>query len=419
MRKPLSVIAFPTAVAMIFTVLMSACGSSDGRTARITRTAVRGDFTLTLEVEGVIESQRNHVLMTPKIGPPWPEIANLIPEGTMVDKGDTVITFGAERYQQELQTAVRNLEIARSELEESDADQALQRAQLESSIKSSETEAEASRLQLVKLDFVAPREKEIRKLQIERAEKRAEQSRNKLAASEEVFVQELAAKELEIKQLLNKVDRAQGNLDKLALLAPVRGSVVYFRDWRRGGSVKEGDVVHPRMPLIQIPDRGSMIVTLHLSETEVQNLKTGQKVDITIPALDNYRLAGQVSSVARVARPVERNSRVKRVQVVIEITSAEFPPTPGLTARCSILLEEVPQALIIPLDCVFNRDSLQVVYISRQGIFEQRPVTLGRKSADFAVVRSGLEGGEELVLNEPPRSKIKQTVLSMMDRISH
>ncbi|MFC2075597.1 efflux RND transporter periplasmic adaptor subunit [candidate division KSB1 bacterium] len=418
MRTPLSIIAVPAVVMVVIAVLVSACGSSDGGSARITRRVVQGDFTHTLEVDGVIEAQRNHVLMAPRIGPPWPEIAYLIPEGTMVDKGDTVITFGSERYQQNLQTAVRNLDIAQSDLDKSDADQALRRAQLEAAIKSSEKEAEASRLQLVRLDFVAPRVKEIKTLQIERAEKRAEQSRNKLLASEEVYVPDRAARELEIKQLRNQVSRAEENLEKLALRAPARGSVIHHRDWRRGGALKEGDTVHPRMPLLQIPDRGSMIVTLSLSETDVQSLQVDQAVTITIPSLDNQRLTGRVSSVARMARPVQRNSRVKWVQVIIEVTSADFPTTPGLTARCSIVLEEVAEALIIPLDCVFNQDSLQVVYIRRQGVYEQRPVTLGRKSGDFAVVRSGLEGGEELVLNEPPRSKIKLADMSALDRIS-
>ena len=225
---------------------------------------------------------------------------------------------------QDLQTALRNLEVARSDLEKSDADHALQRAQLEATIRSSETEAEASRLQLVKLAFVAPREREIRTLQIERAEIRAGQSRKKLAAGEEIYARERAAKELEIKQLANRVDRARDNLSRLALLAPARGSVVYQRDWRRGGAIKEGDTVHPRRTLLRIPERGSMRIDLNLSETDVQSLKVGQTANISVPALENLHVSGRVSSVGRVARPVERNSRVKRVQVVIDVESSDF-----------------------------------------------------------------------------------------------
>ena len=130
---------FQTTLLFFLLALHLSCASTEAPGLPLTYTAIRRDLPVTVDTEGVIEAQKSHVLVTPRIGPPWPEISYLAPEGSKVNKGDVVVAFAAEKFEREHQNAVRQLAIARSEVKKTDVEQKLQRSQLESQIKSSGT----------------------------------------------------------------------------------------------------------------------------------------------------------------------------------------------------------------------------------------------------------------------------------------
>jgi len=163
------------------------------------------------------------------------------------------------------------------------------------------------------------------------------------------------------------------------------------------------------MLVVKITGLSTLQVKLQMSETEAQKLKEGQPAMVIIPSLGDLRLPGHVSRVAKVAQTITRGSKVKQVETIVLIDTTGEGIVPGLTSRCIIEIEKRPDVLVVPLDCVFEKDSLRVVYIHEQGLFEPREVTLGSKSTDFSVVNSGIDGGEELALREPGQSLIKKT----------
>ena len=73
---------------------------------------------------------------------------------------------------------------------------------------------------------------------------------------------------------------------------------------------------------------------------------------------------------------------------------------PGMTAQCTIITGRIPDQLFIPLDCVFEKEDTTVVYIKDRG-FNQRPVKVGKKNSDYAIVEDGLKEGERVALRDP------------------
>ncbi len=388
-------------------ILFFGCTTGDSQHRTITYKATRQKFTITVEAEGVIEAQRSHVLVAPRIWPHRPEVSYLALEGSFVKKGELVVALASDKFEADLENALRELAIAQSEVKKTEAEQNRQRSQLGAQIKSAEATAVSARLQLARLEFVAPREREIKKLEIARSEKQAEKSRKKLVFLEAVQKEERTQKILRVRQAENKADMARRNLEQLTLRAPVDGFVVYERNRRTGEKVQEGDELYSGMSIVEIPDISVLQVQLLLSETEVQRLKEGQPATVTISSLGGLRLPGHVSQISKVARRVRRGSRVKTVETTVVIDTTASGLVPGLTALCSIGTEEVPDAVVIPLDTVFEKDSLHLVYVRQQRYFKPREVILGPKGADFAVVDSGLVGGEELALGEPAPSQLR------------
>jgi HlyD family secretion protein len=67
----------------------------------------------------------------------------------------------------------------------------------------------------------------------------------------------------------------------------------------------------------------------------------------------------------------------------------------------NVLVEKVPNAIIIPAQAMFEKSGQNVVYVWRSGEFEETPIQVGRKSGDRILVATGIAPGERLALRDP------------------
>jgi hypothetical protein len=153
--------------------------------------------------------------------------------------------------------------------------------------------------------------------------------------------------------------------------------------------------------VIKIPDLSVMQVKLQVGEIPAQKLKKDQRVEIVISSLDHPDFTGKITRVDKRAKPVKKGSRVKQVEVVVQIDSASANVVPGLSARVRIFVEERPDALVVPLDCVFKKDSTRVVYVKQARDFVIRDVKVVTQIVNFAVLDAEIDGGDQLALQEP------------------
>ncbi len=404
-------VGIPSTVQACLFVLLAvsaiSCTPADSLHTYLTFTTSHSTFSVTVEGKGTLEAKTSQTLSTPNIRWHQPEISYLAPEGSHVKKGDVVVTFDSEQLERDHLKASNDLELSRADAKKKEAELNMQRLLLESEMKSSEAAAEISRLQVAKLEFVAPRLQKIKRLEMTRAELRAKKIRQKLASLDAIQKEERAHKQIKIKQAQRKLKQTQTFLDRLVLKAPVDGIVVREKNWRTGNKVQEGETVYANMPVAKIPDLSVMQVKMQVGEIAAQKLKKGQRARITVSSAGDLSLPGKVSRVARRAKPVKKNSKVKQVEVIAEIDSSHAAFMPGLSARATIIVEEQPDALVVPLECIFERDSLNVVYVREKDTFVPREVTIAAQNANFAVIEGRLNGGEKLSLREPAASLVR------------
>ncbi len=101
---------------------------------------------------------------------------------------------------------------------------------------------------------------------------------------------QVALGEARVAQAQSAVDRAQLEVDDTKLKAEITGSIA-----RR--AVEPGQMVSPDRPLLAIVDLADTWVVANLKETQLENIKPGQEVEIEI---DTYsgKLHGHVESIA-------------------------------------------------------------------------------------------------------------------------
>jgi multidrug efflux pump subunit AcrA (membrane-fusion protein) len=392
---------FPLYLVIIYTF---SCNSSHNQISEITFSAQKASFNGSVEGNGELIAKRTHNISSPMI---WEamKISFLLPEGTWVTKDDIVAEIESQAIENAYLTASDELEIARAEAIKRDSELSLEKLLLESQLKSLEATVAASRLRLADLYFEPPRKQEIERLSIEKDEIELHKIQNKLTALASIQKEERIRYQLKIKQEKTKRDQAKQNLEKLTLKAPVDGFVVYAKHWR-GDKVKEGDPIWAGSPVVEIPDLSVMQVKLLLGETEAQKCEKDQAAIITIPSLKNLAVSGKVYRVARMAKPVRRNSKIKKVEVLVELDSTESVLVPGISARGKIITNELEDVYAVPYECLYEKDSVKIVYKQNKGHFEACAVAVQQQSDDFLIIKGDLQDGVNLALNEPHESLI-------------
>jgi len=383
---------------------MNSCTVSGNQGSEITFTPQKGSFSYTVEGTGELIAKKTHNITSPTIWEPM-QISWLIKEGTWVKTNDIVAQIESQVIETAYLSACDQLEIARAEAIKRDSELLLEKLLLESQLKSLEATVAASRLRLVDLQFEPPRKQEIERLNIEKDEIELRKIKNKLAALESIQKEERAHYQLKIKQEISKRDQAKQNLEQLTLKAPVDGFVVYAKTWW-GYKITEGDQVWAAQPVVEIPDLSVMQVKLLLGETEAQKCKEGQAATVTIPSLKDLKVSGKVFRVGRMAKPVNRESKIKKVEVIIELDSTDTVLVPGISSKGTIITNEIDDVYAIPYECMYEKDSIKIVYKQNDDMFEACPIAIENQGEDFIIIKGDLHEGVQLALNEPSEKQI-------------
>jgi HlyD family secretion protein len=204
----------------------------------------------------------------------------------------------------------------------------------------------------------------------------------------------------------NRIKEYQDNIDKCKMYAEHPGLVVY------GGSndrywddeqIKEGATVRERQTIITIPDMASMAVKVKIHEAEIEKVKVGQKVAITVDAHRDRPLAGVVSKVSVLPDSENRwmNPDLKVYETEIRIEGVHNWLKPGMSAETEILIDRLDDVLYIPVQSVVPDGNEQVCFVANGGEPERRVVTTGPVTVEYIVIESGLEAGEEVLIRPP------------------
>ncbi|MFT5367101.1 MAG: hypothetical protein ACI8V2_002059 [Candidatus Latescibacterota bacterium] len=387
---------------IFFFLPFTACSLGSSVSNIPTYTLTQKTFSVTVKAAGALEAKVSQAIMTPRTKN-WRqiEIAYITPEGASVKKDDVVVQFDPQTFETERINALATLDMARADAQKKEAELTAERLILEANMASAKATAAISRLQVAKLEFVAPRLREIKRLEMQRNELKTSQISQRLAGIEAIQKEERAHVQIKIKQAENKLKQAEETIQKLTIKAPTDGIFVYQNGWR-GVKPQEGNAMYPGEPIAKIPNLSVMQIKLQVGEIAAQKLKKDQRVEINISSLENAKIMGKISRVAKRAKPIQKGSKIKQVEVIAELDTTQANFTPGLSAEVCIFTGQEQNGLVAPLECVFQKDSLDVVYVKNGTTFESYPITLSEKNANFVIIEGNLTAGAQLALREPP-----------------
>jgi HlyD family secretion protein len=166
----------------------------------------------------------------------------------------------------------------------------------------------------------------------------------------------LAACREEIARSQGAVDAAQDNVNKCHFLAPFDG-VVSALDVEKGEMVIIGTMNNPGTEIMVVSDLSRMLVRADVDETDVVDMKLGQKAKITVDAMPDTSFHGTVLEIGNTAKrssasAVEGQTNFE-VKVVFDDDIKQIRP--GMTADVEIETATHPKAVGVPIQAVVVR----------------------------------------------------------------
>jgi HlyD family secretion protein len=211
---------------------------------------------------------------------------------------------------------------------------------------------------------------------------------------------------------------ALANLENTVIRAPFSGTVL-----RKEAEI--GEVVAPsvgggltRGAVVTMADLTTLEVEVDVNEAYIARVNKGGPAKITLDAYPDTAFRGEVRQVV----PTADRQRAT-VQVKVNILDRDPRILPEMGARVDFFEDSVatgpataasagPARFRVPAAAVREANGESVVWLVRDGRLEPRAVQAGPVSAGFREIRSGLAGGERLLVGgvEKPEAGMRVTV---------
>ena len=389
-------------MALVLLPLFALAGCGSPETPPASEVVAAGELVLSMHGEGELRSARPTPLSVP--GRNWAarQVEWMLPEGSVVRKGELMARFRADEGKQQLDLA---------ELD-------LQRNALSRLAKESELLASQGRVD-VDLAQVA--------VQLGIAQRYADADLSTMARNEVLDAIE-DSKYLEARQDTLEWQRGQSStrggaelavldaqratfdlnartrredLDALELRAPNDGVLLLTANWS-GDKPMVGTTLRAGQEFGSLPDTGAMEVQIDLPQLEAQGIRAGNAVELHPLGRPDQAFVSELSWVASAATVLDRESPVKYLSMRAPVPAdavAKHGFVPGQRFAARVILLREAEALSVANVAIEQQDGRHWVQVRNGRGFERREVELGVRGTARSQVVAGLSPGDEVLLS--------------------
>ena len=192
----------------------------------------------------------------------------------------------------------------------------------------------------------------------------------------------LGLKDSTIDSLASKPDLAA----VFSLNSPIDGIVV-----ERNATI--GASVGTEASLFKIIDLSRVWVDANVFEKDLQRVRLGQQVKLTVPAFPGSTFSGKVILVNSVVDPDTRTVKVRT-----EVPNPDGRLKPDMFANVEIITDVNRAAISIPQSAVLNDNGQTVVFVAEGDGYHKRQVHTGIQNGDWVEIIDGPKAGDKLVV---------------------
>ena len=341
-----------------------------------------------------------------------------VEKGDKVTQGQVLVRLEDPEYRAQVLQAkgnVGNLEAKLGELERGSRPQEIAKAK---------ADFESARADLVDYGLTLKRTRALvsdgvlSRQTLDDAQDRYDAQAGKVSSLEQSYaLEKLGPRDEEISSMRAQLDQAKGalayaaaQLEGTIIRAPVSGTILE-RNAEKGEFVTTGFVGDrgAKGYVVSLANLNDLDVELDIDQNNFAKLKPAQPAMITTDVYPDRKCFGHIEEVSP-----EADRQKATIQVKVKVENPDSYLRPDMNASVAFLephadaskLSNTPPAISLPLSAVRNNQ----VFVIEGDQVRARRVAIGKKRNGNAEITSGLEGGEEVVLNPPAALKDGDTM---------
>ncbi|MBZ5617946.1 MAG: efflux RND transporter periplasmic adaptor subunit [Acidobacteriia bacterium] len=368
----------------------------------------RADFIISVRTRGDIKSARSIILKAPQV--PGLRIVHLADNGRMVKKGDVIVQFDPVQQEQNVIQRSTNVQSADGDITQMKATQKMDDEADAMSKMSSEYDVERSKLDASKAEVLSAIDGEKNRIQVGVSEGSLQQVKATINAHQ-------VGHEADLSRLGQRRDNASKNLSlaqtyltMMQLRAANDGIVNVLPNFRSQGTFgqstppfKEGDNVWTGAEIAEMPDLSQLYINLNLEEVDRGKLQMGQPVRVRVDAIPDKEFFGEIDFISPIASLVFKGGTTaeKTFPARATLKNLDDRLRPGMSSTAEIIIERLPNMLLIPARSSFDQGGKPAVYVQIGKNFVVRPIQVGERNDEDIIVTSGVKEGEIVTLESP------------------
>jgi HlyD family secretion protein len=288
-------------------------------------------------------------------------------------------------------------------------------------------------LELEKENFVAERDRwaaqlrraqtDVRQAEVSLADARLKLERARKLQAEGIITSEqlesaqltATSAELRLQDSREAVEQAQANLvkarddlGKTTLYAPISGRVVQLNA-EEGEVVVSGTMNNAASVIGTIADLSEILANVDVDETEIVEVRPGQRATVRVDALRNRVYHGRVVEIGSSGfnKPAQPDVTFFNVEILLDDPTEDLRP--GMSLRAEIETRPPASTLVVPIQAVVQREAreaekpegedeeISVVFVAENGKAVRRQVRTGISDETHVEILGGLKTGEKVV----------------------
>jgi HlyD family secretion protein len=218
------------------------------------------------------------------------------------------------------------------------------------------------------------------------------------------------------------ISQAANQFQGSSVVSPMDG-VLLTKNVQIGDTITSGvSSFNAGTILFTVADVSKMIVKAGVNEVDIGKIRVGMPVKVSLDAYSKVSFAGRIDRIAPAVR-IDDKVRVFDVEIRLDAQGRELRS--GMTANIEVNGERKDKVLTVPVESVFQRDGVELVFVKKKldpnavptkavkkdgqaadkeawkQFFDKRTIVTGLSDNARVEVVKGLKPGEEIALEDP------------------
>ncbi|MGY8761868.1 MAG: efflux RND transporter periplasmic adaptor subunit [Nitrospinaceae bacterium] len=416
MRKILSVV---TIIIFVLIAIYLIPNNSNGNSTKLivpykTVKALKGDLIIKISAKGIVEPNFKVEVKSKASGK---VLTFPFEEGDYLKKGEALLHLNKNDETRSVAKANADLKSSEASLEISKTALLLQKNRYKTNLKLSESEVEEANVNLKDSLDNKNRQSDLYKKKYTSKEsidksitnykvnkENLTQAIARLRASKDA-IHDITMKEYEVELASAEVTRRQVALDESSerleetdIYAPINGVIIQKL-------VEEGQIISSGIssvsggtPLAEIADMSRMFIMADVDETDIGEIRVGQKVEVTADAFYGETFQGKVLRIS--PKGIVVNS-ITIFKVKVEILGdSKNLLKPMMSSNVDIITKKIKNTTYIAREAIRETDDKPNVVILTDDIPKEISITVGVQTPIYAEILSGINHDQDVIIGD-------------------